>query len=135
MNGEMDEDEADDEEVIDVAEQIFLRMAQAMVEQNRSSIREVFQEYIFEAEANGEVIELLEPMGLLDGIKDLGIDDLTEKEIQYLVRVLGKPELESAIIVDEFLQILENIGMYDDQPPMDGEMDDEELREVQARQA
>lgn len=53
-------------------------------------------------------------MGLLDGIKDLGIEDLTEKEIQYLVRVLGKPELESAIIVDEFLQILENIGMYDD---------------------
>lgn len=32
MDGEMDEDEADDEEVIDVAEQIFLRMAQAMVE-------------------------------------------------------------------------------------------------------
>ncbi len=96
-----------------------------MVDQNRTSIREVFQQYIFEAEANGEVIELLEPMGLLDGIKDLGIEDLTEKEIQYLIRVLGKPELESAIIVDEFLQILENIGMYDDQPM--GGMDDDEM--------
>lgn len=67
---------------------------------------------------------MLEPMGLLDGIKELGIEDLTEKEIAYLIRVLAKPELEGAIVMHEFLQIMENMGLYDDQPPMDG-MDDE----------
>ena len=42
-------------------------------------------------------------MGLLDGIKELGIDDLTEKEVSYLMRVLTKAELDQAIIMDEFL--------------------------------
>ena len=42
-------------------------------------------------------------MGLLDGIKDLGVDDLTEKEVACLLRVLTKPELEGAIEVGEFI--------------------------------
>ena len=53
-------------------------------------------------------------MGLLDGIKSLGIDDLTEKEVAYLMRVLTKPELDGAIVVPEFLQIMENLGLYED---------------------
>ena len=55
------------------------------------------------AEIEGEPIELLSPMGLLDGIKELGIDDLTEKEIAFLLRVLTKPELDGAIVMPEFL--------------------------------
>ena len=58
-------------------------------------------------------------MGLLDGIKELGIDDLTEKEIAYLLRVLTKPELDGAIVVPEFLQIMENLGLYDDDEDQD----------------
>ena len=42
-------------------------------------------------------------MGLLEGIKALGINDLSEKEIAYLLRVLTKPELDSAIVMPEFL--------------------------------
>ena len=49
------------------------------------------------------MVELLAPMGLLDGIKDLGLDDLTETEIACLLRVLTKPELDEAIVVNEFL--------------------------------
>ena len=65
-------------------------------------------------------------MGLLEGIKVLGINDLSEKEIAYLLRVLTKPELDSAIVMPEFLQIMENLGLYDDDQGMDGqrEMDD-----------
>ena len=111
---EDDEDDIDEDEVIDVAEQIFVKIAEQIVEQKRRSIREVFLGQIFEAEIEGQVIELLSPMGLLDGIKELGIDDLTEKEIAYLLRVLTKPELDGAIVVPEFLQIMENLGLYDD---------------------
>jgi hypothetical protein len=61
------------------------------------------------------VIELLSPMGLLKGIESLGIDDLSEKESKYLLRVLTKPELDGAIVVPELLQIMENLGLYDDE--------------------
>ena len=63
----------------------------------------MFQSQIFVAEIEGEPLELLSPMGLLDGIKELGIDDLTEKEIAFLLRVLTKPELDGAIVMPEFL--------------------------------
>ena len=87
------------------------------------SIRSVFEPHIFEAEVEGQVIELLSPMGLLDGIKELGIDDLSEKEIAFLLRVLTKPELDQAIVMPEFLQIMENLGLYDDDDGAMREMD------------
>lgn len=98
-----DEEDIDEDEVIDVAERIFVQIANAIVDQKRRSIREVFQDNLFEAEIDGQIIELLSPMGLLEGIKALGINDLSEKEIAYLLRVLTKPELDSAIVMPEFL--------------------------------
>ncbi len=112
--GDEDEDDIDEDEVIDVAEQIFVRIADAIFKKKLNSIRAVFSEAIFQAEVDGQVIDLLSPMGLLDGIKSLGIDDLTEKEVAYLMRVLTKPELDGAIVVPEFLQIMENLGLYED---------------------
>ena len=123
-----DDDDIDEDEVIDVAEQIFVRIAEKIVQQERQSIREVFQGDIFVAEIEGEQIELLSPMGLLDGIKELGINDLTEKEIAFLLRVLTKPELDGAIVMPEFLQIMENLGLYDD----GGQMDDEDMDQDQS---
>ena len=108
---DQEEDEIDEEEVIDTAEQIFYKIVEAIVNTGRTSIREAFEPHILQAEIDGQVIELLEPMGLLDGIKDLGVDDLTEKEVACLLRVLTKPELEGAIEVGEFIQIMENLGM------------------------
>ena len=98
-----DDEDIDEDEVIDVAERIFVRIAEAIIEQQRRSIREVFQQDLFEADIDGQAIELLSPMGLLEGIKALGINDLSEKEIAYLLRVLTKPELDSAIVMPEFL--------------------------------
>jgi len=42
-------------------------------------------------------------MGLLEGIKELGITDLTEQEVDYLLKVLSKPELDGAILMQELL--------------------------------
>jgi hypothetical protein len=46
---------------------------------------------------------LLSAEGLLEGIKDLGIDNLKPIEIQYLLKVLSKPELDGAILMQELL--------------------------------
>ena len=44
-------------------------------------MRRIFQKNVFDAEIDGEPYELLTPMGLLEGVKDLGIDDLAESEV------------------------------------------------------
>ena len=60
---------------------------------------------------------------------------MTEKDVKYLLRVLTKPELDGAIVMDELLQIMENLGLYDDDqdgenqqrdPDEDDEDDEEE---------
>ena len=59
-------------------------------------------------------IELLSPMGFLEGIKELGIVDLEEVEVACLMRVLTKADLENAILLRELIVIMENFGIQDD---------------------
>lgn len=43
----------------------------------------------------------------------MGIDDLAEFEVACLMRVLAKPELDSCVILNEFIMIMENFGVMD----------------------
>ncbi len=99
--------------MIDVAEKIFIRIADEIIQQ-KLTVRQVLNQHIFLADIDGQQYELLSPEGLIDSITDLGIQDLKEIEIQCLLKVLSKPELEGAILIQEFLQIMENFGLYDD---------------------
>jgi hypothetical protein len=60
-------------------------------------------------------VELLSPEDLLNGIKDLNIVDLSEIEIDYLLRVLSKQDLDGCIMLQELIVIMENFGLFDDQ--------------------
>lgn len=75
-NEEVEDEDLDEDEMIDVAEKIFLLMAEKMVENKIQNVRDVFKPYIFEADIDGDIYELLSPYDLLQGIKDLGIEDL-----------------------------------------------------------
>ena len=122
---EENEEDIDEDEVIDVAERVFFRIAEEVIKQERTSIRNLFADQIFETEVDGQPYELLTPEGLLDGIKALGINDLTEKDCRYLLRVLTKPELDGAIVVNELLQIMENLGFTEGDPDDESEEEDE----------
>lgn len=113
MGGEESDAEIDEEEMIDTAEKIFIRMADHMFNM-KLNVRSAFKEHIFAVEVNNEALELIAPMGFLEGLKHLGIDDLAEIEVTYLLKVLSKSELDGAIMVDELLQIMANFGLYDD---------------------
>lgn len=76
-------------------------------------MREIFGANVFCAEIDGDDFELLSPIGLIEGIKNLGIE-LQDVEIDYLLKVLSKPELDGAILMQELLQIMENFGLFDD---------------------
>jgi hypothetical protein len=62
----------------------------------------------------------MSPIAFLEGAKEAGMEDLSEMEAACLLRVLAKPELENAIILNEFIMIMENFGV------MDGDFEDDD---------
>ena len=66
----------DHEYMLDVAEVVFMKLAEVMNERNRS-VRGVFTKYS-ETEMINEkqIIELLSPLGLLEGFKETGMREL-----------------------------------------------------------
>jgi hypothetical protein len=55
----------------------------------------------------------MSPIAFLEAVKELGMEGLTEMESTCLLRVLTKPELDSAIILNELVLIMENFGVLD----------------------
>mmetsp|Transcript_31960 Transcript_31960/g.31229 ORF Transcript_31960/g.31229 Transcript_31960/m.31229 type:complete len:201 (+) Transcript_31960:302-904(+) len=97
---EDDDDYIDEEEMLDVAEKCFYRIAQEIINRNYNT-KKAFGKHIVIEEIEGMNLELLSPVGFLEGIKDLGIVDLEEVEVACLMRVLTKPNLENAILLKE----------------------------------
>jgi len=79
------------------------------------SIRQLFKGEIFEESIEGEKIELLFPTSFLDGIQKLGITDFSDLDNACLMNVLAKPQLENTILLDEVIDIMQNLGIPDDE--------------------
>ena len=100
--------------MLDIAERCFMRIAEAILEAN-VSVRQAFQPFIIREEFEGEYLELLSPIGFLEGVKELGVTDLEEVEVACLMRVLTKADLENAILLRELIVIMDNFGIQDDE--------------------
>ena len=72
--------EVDEDEMIDVAEKIFVKIADQIIQQ-KVTVRSLLQRHIFPAEIDGDQYELIAPQGLIQAIEALGIDDLDGREI------------------------------------------------------
>ena len=111
----------DEEHMLDIAEAIFIKMSDLMLKKGRS-VRGIFTKYsVPELFPDRTVLELLSPAGFLEGIKDTGIAELQEFEVACLMRVLAKPELDNAVILNEFVMIMENFGVMDQMEGEDSE--------------
>eukprot|EP00347_Sterkiella_histriomuscorum_P007882 403347201 len=125
------DEQLDEEQMLDIAESCFVSIADAIIQSNKS-VRESFKNYIIKEEFDeGQFIELLSPVGFLEGIKELGITDFEEIQVACLMRVLTKPELENAIMVKELIVIMENFGIQDDEEA-NGDPSKPELQEEQS---
>lgn len=96
--------------MLDVAEQCFIRIAQGIINKG-CNVRTAFANFIIKENIEGTALELLSPIGFLEGIKEIGIMDLEEVEVACLMRVLTKPNLENAILLKELIVIMENFGI------------------------
>jgi hypothetical protein len=109
--GLSDEERADEEKMLDVAEQCFMRIAD-MLHQQQKTVKQAFMRYAEpEPFKDGTVLELIPPRAFLEGVREVGFEDITEMEIACLMKVLAKPELDGAVILNEFVLIMENFGV------------------------
>lgn len=108
--------------MLDVAEKCFVRIAEALISKQKT-VKKAFKNFIITEEVDDTQVELLSPIGFLEGIKDLGITDLEEVEVACLMRVLTKPNLENAILLKELMVIMENFGIYDEEEGGDEEIE------------
>ena len=60
---------------------------------------------------DGTILVLVPPRAFIEGVRDVGFEDVSEMEIACLMKVLAKPELDGAIILNEFVLIMENFGV------------------------
>ena len=112
----------DEEQMLDIAEACFIRMAELMVQRGRT-VRGIFTKYsVPEMFPDRTVLELLNPISFLEGVREAGLEDLQEMEAACLMRVLSKPELDNAIILNELVLIMENFGVMD-------QLDDDEAED------
>ena len=91
------------------------------------------------AEIDGDAYELIPPQGLIEALADLGLEDLQPIEVNYLLKVLSKPELDGAILMQEFLEIMKNFDLYDeddnpDQPDHQDSQQPDDVSEPQQQQ-
>jgi len=105
-----DDDYIDEEEMLDIAERCFVKIAEAIIKSGLT-VKKAFKNYIIREEVADTHIDLLSPIGFLEGIKDLGITDFEEVEVACLMRVLTKADLENAILLNELIVIMENFGI------------------------
>jgi hypothetical protein len=101
----------EEERMLDVAEQCFMRIAD-LLHLHEKTVKQVFLKYSQpEQFKDGSVLELISPRGFLEGVREVGFDDVTEMEAACLMKVLSKPELDNAVILNEFVLIMENFGI------------------------
>ena len=88
------------------------------------------------AEIDGDAYELIPPQGLIEALADLGLEDLQPIEVNYLLKVLSKPELDGAILMQEFLEIMKNFDLYDedDQPDHQDSQQPDDVSEPQQQE-
>lgn len=126
----MEEGEIGEEEGLQIAEECFAVIAEAMLKQN-TCVSKCFHDYIvkeiLESENNEEYeVELISPVGFLECLSGgLGLTELTEKQVHCLMLILVKPELENAILVLDLMMVMENFGIVEEEGQGEQDGDDE----------
>ena len=75
----------------------------------------MYQDKLQIVELDQEKFEILQPNDFIDAFKELNIEYLEEIEIEWLLRVLLKPEIDDNILFNDLVMILENFGIPESQ--------------------
>lgn len=116
------EEPMSEKEILDIAEEVFVKISEVMKEKG-VGVRDVYEQKAKVLKSDGEEYEIISPDDFIDTFKQLELTDLEETEIECLLRVLLKPEIENPkegdapaevagnILLSDLVMILENFGV------------------------
>ena len=105
--------------MLETAESILRQLAEKLLE-NEWSVKDVFDHpkliSIIPEYDGMKDIKAICAQNFLGRMHQLGFKDLTQRQVACLMRVLGKYDLENAILFEDLKTLLENYGVPYDHP-------------------
>ncbi|CAI2385236.1 unnamed protein product [Moneuplotes crassus] len=98
-----------EQQILDIAEQVFEKTFCSKI--GKFTLDDLYADKLEECEYNGEIIKILSPENFIGSFQALGITHLEELEIECLLKVLVKPEIDHKILYEDLVMILENFGV------------------------
>lgn len=105
-----DSDSIDKDEILEIAETVFGKIADKMKEQGYT-LQSLYGSNIQNQYFQGENVEILLQSDFLESFNTIGLTDLTDIEQKWIVQVVRQPDLDDNIIYSDVVTILENFGV------------------------
>lgn len=100
--------------MLDIAESILRELAEKLLE-NDWSVKDVFDHpklvHILPMYENQENIVAISAQNFLGRMYQIGFQEITQLQVACMMRVLGKYDLDNAILFDDLMTLLENYGV------------------------
>lgn len=106
---ELDENHLTEQKILDIAEEVFLKVSDRIRE--KYSLSSLYSHKLEIWELEGEQVKAISPENFLSSFEEIGIYDLDEIEKDWLLKVLEKPEIDNKILFNDLVMILENFGV------------------------
>ena len=110
------EPEIDENEILQTAERVYIKIADQMRDLDQQcTIKTLFKDQIQQVSHDHKQIELLTIPDFLEGVRELGIGDLSQRDITCMLKMITKEKVQGNIRVAELVQIMENFGIYENE--------------------
>lgn len=110
------EKQVSEEEMLDIAEGLLRQLAEKLL-QNEWSVRDVFDHpqlvHVIPEYDKDENVVAISAQNFLGRMYQIGFQEITQLQVACMMRVLGKFELENAILFADLVALLENYGVPD----------------------
>ena len=100
--------------MLDIAESILDQLAQKLLD-NEWSVAQVFDHpkliHVIPEYDGAQNVKAISAQNFLGRMYQLGFRDITQMQVACIMRVLGKSDIENAILYEDLMQLLEIYGL------------------------
>lgn len=117
------------DEIIELAERAFEEFA-LYLNSECKSLRQLYKNYIFDGKSKGKEVELISKSALIDGIKKIGFDNISQYEVRSILAVMSKGSEISdpeSVEFQDLVKVLEGHGIKDIRPQFKKHLDFNQL--------
>lgn len=96
-----------DEEMFQIAENALLKIAHTFLMRD-TTVLDLYKNNIVEIDYEGNILPIITPEIFIEGLRLLEVENIAQIELECLMNVLVKPQLQNGILVEELEAIIQN---------------------------